>query len=159
MKDMKDAESFMKNVKDAVNPPAAAGAAAAPSREAAVSCGTDEGEDSSTLVLRKSPRAESNSSRDTSSYAARSTPRRTFRADTQAAHGAKQLLDKIKEVEQRANDWAKNNADEQSGERVKELCSLREALCDDFAADLDLYIAFYCVSKELQEEPPSMVQA
>lgn len=50
-----------------------------------------------------------------------------------------------------ANEWAKTHADAQSGERVKELVTLREALCDDFAADLDLYIAFYCVSKELQE--------
>jgi hypothetical protein len=122
-----------------------------------LSCATDEGEDSSTLVLRKSPRAESNSSLDASSTA-RSTPRRLNEKDEKAAYGAKQLLDKIKEVENMANDWAKNNADEKSADRVKELVTLREALCDDFAADLDLYIAFYCVSNELDEGQRSAAQ-
>jgi len=124
--------------------------------------GPDEGEDSSTLAILKSPRAESHNSLDASSLGARSTPRRELRTDEKAMTGAKQLLDKIKEVEQMANEWAANNDDEKSGERVKELVTLREALCDDFAADLNLYIAFYCVSKELQEaqaQQASMVQA
>jgi hypothetical protein len=114
--------------------------------------GIDEGEDSSTLVLQKHSRAGSNSS-------LASTPMSLDRKDEQPAYDAKQILDKIKEVENMANAWAKTQGDDKSAERVKELVTLREALCDDFAADLDLYIAFYCVSKELQEGQRSVMQA
>jgi hypothetical protein len=114
---------------------------------------TDEGEDSSTLVLRN-PSSGGESSSSASTNGARSTPTgldSTVRPVDKGAYDAKQLIEKIKEVEHMANEWAKTQGDAKSSERVTELVTLREALCDDFAADLDLYIAFYCVSKELQE--------
>ena len=65
---------------------------------------------------------------------------------------ARHLIEKIKLVESIASTWATEKKDKQSSGLVEELVTLREALCDDFAADLNLYIAFYCASRELQEE-------
>jgi hypothetical protein len=68
------------------------------------------------------------------------------------AQHARNLFAKIKEVESLASTWARDRKDKQNIDLVQELVTLREALCDDFAADLNLYIAFYCASRELREE-------
>jgi hypothetical protein len=56
---------------------------------------------------------------------------------------AKVLLDRVRRYERIAMSWAENNEEEQRDSRVQDLVGLREALCDDFAADLELYVAYH----------------
>jgi hypothetical protein len=56
---------------------------------------------------------------------------------------AKALLRRVRECERMAMLWAENNEEEERDSRVQELVDLREGLCDDFAADLQLYIAYH----------------
>jgi hypothetical protein len=39
--------------------------------------------------------------------------------------------------------WAENNEEEERDSRVQELVDLRVELCDDFASDIQLYIAYH----------------
>jgi hypothetical protein len=112
--------------------------------------GSDGGHGSSTIVHSKynlSLNASSNWMRPE-----KSAPLRSLRKHENAAHHVRDLLEKVKDIENVAYGWAAQKKDKHCTDLVKELATLREALCDDFAADLNLYIAFYCASKELQEQ-------
>jgi hypothetical protein len=113
--------------------------------------GTDEGKDPSTMVLHKPQQADLGSSLDSST--------KSMQSAVSAPRSAQDLLRKIKEVEKLASELATKKKDKQGSDLVKELVTLREAVCDDFAADLNLYIGFYCASKELQEETQSALEA
>jgi len=61
---------------------------------------------------------------------------------------AKVLLDRVRQYERIAMMWAENNEQEERDSRVQDLVGLREALCDDFAADLELYVAYHSMQRE-----------
>jgi hypothetical protein len=56
---------------------------------------------------------------------------------------AKVLLDRVRQYERIAMKWYEDNEQEERDSRVQDLLGLREALCDDFAADLELYVAYH----------------
>jgi len=61
---------------------------------------------------------------------------------------AKVLLDRVRRYERIAMSWAENNEEEQRDSRVQDLVGLREDLCDDFAADLELYLAYHSMQRD-----------
>jgi hypothetical protein len=115
--------------------------------------GKDCGQNSLALIPVKSPNPLDASSKGM--HRAKPTPLSGFSTAEKlekTPNDARHLIEKIKLVESIASTWATEKKDKQSSGLVEELVTLREALCDDFAADLNLYIAFYCASRELQEE-------
>jgi hypothetical protein len=56
---------------------------------------------------------------------------------------AQALLKRVRECERMAMLWAENNEEEERDSRVQELVDLRVELCDDFASDIQLYIAYH----------------
>jgi hypothetical protein len=59
------------------------------------------------------------------------------------------LLDRVRQYERIAMMWAENNEQEERDSRVQEFVDLRDGLCDDFAADLQLYIAYHSMQREI----------